>query len=946
MCAVYEEEIVKFCTKHLSLIEEERKEECLQTQKLINSCHGSVHIKNLDISSYSSCLGGYVLAEFRNSKSKLLPPHNLCRGDVVGVVEGSNIQDTPVATGVVKFCREDVIGVSFEDVNFNEDDKTYSLVKLANDVTYSRLKSSLNDLRTIHKHPGRVIAELLFGENNNLEEIPLPPKLLNSAGDLDFINTSLHVEQKEAVKFALKMKNLAVIHGPPGTGKTTTLVEIILQTIKIGHKILVCAPSNVAVDNIVEKLSHHHVKMIRLGHPARIMENISKYSLDALIDSNNSSQIVRDVRRDINSSLNKLKSRQFKESRTEIRSELKSLRKELQERETRVLHEVLRGADVIVSTLVTASANGPLKHIPEEHFDCILIDECSQALEAACWIVLPKAKKAILAGDHHQLPPTIISKKAEQEGLGLSLMERVVKKFGKAVYRLLVRQFRMHRDIMMWPSKEMYDGRLEADPSVESHLLKDLPLVETTDETEIPLLFIDTSDSQFEEEVSDMSICNRGEAGIISVLVKRLVTANVPQKSIAIITPYNYQVEMIRAYIDDLKDIEVRSVDGFQGREKEAVFLSLVRSNPQKELGFITDERRLNVAVSRARRFLCIVADSRTVSHNSTIASLLDYASENGIVQVSEQYTSHIETPRLIPQKQTMKTQSQMGGCPEKKSVKKSKVQIKQKEILKSEPRHDKRESSVEEMEHWCSVIEKFVNSEDRELKFSKSISAYDRKLIHEAAEKFKLNHNSVGEGNERYIVVTKVEHGNNSKNNVTRNKQSNTNEREQSVRELDTGNSSTEERKSVQKHVLETKKVQKKIVNEKTAPVSQGGKEMKIETKKQEKSKKPTKKQEPEDFESLMAEFQEMDKKCHWSTCSTPTDLVGLVCVHCKHKFCLTHGLPEIHGCGEAARKLAKQEFRHPRPAKSDPIKRNAASRKLEKKLQQMSDERKPRKK
>ncbi|KAJ4439368.1 hypothetical protein ANN_07490 [Periplaneta americana] len=571
MATLCEEIISNFVTKHLALLEEERKEECEQSTKLINASQGGVCLKNVILVSYSSCLGGYVIAEFRSSKNNVLQTHSLSYGDVVGVIEGSNLQNLPIATGVVKFSKDDCIGVSFEDVNsFSEEESAiYTLVKLANDITYSRLKSSLKSLARTNK-PGKVLADLLFGKNISLERIKISPLLLDSDGELKYINQNLHKDQKEAVKFALEMKNLAIIHGPPGTGKTTTLVEIILQLVLAKNKLLVCAPSNIAVDNIVEKLASHSVKMVRLGHPARVMDSTAKYSLDAIVDTSSSTQIVKDVRKDLNNVLKKLKTRHRKETNAELHSELKTLRKELQQRESRALDEVLRGADVILSTLVTASDVGPLKHLPDDHFSCVLIDECSQALEAACWIALPMAPKAILAGDHLQLPPTIVSQKAEKGGLGLSLMERAIEKFGKEGYRLLTRQFRMHADIMTWPSQEMYEGQLEADSSVAGHLLKDLPCVETIDETEMTLLLVDTAGCDMEEEVFESSRCNHGEAGIIAVLAKRLVAANVPQTSIAVITPYNHQVELIRAHLNHLKGIEVRSVDGFKAVKRKS----------------------------------------------------------------------------------------------------------------------------------------------------------------------------------------------------------------------------------------------------------------------------------------------------------------------------------------------------------------------------------------
>lgn len=947
MCTSCEDAISDFVDRHLALLEDERKEECEQSMRLIITSQGGGCLKNVTLFSYSSCLGGYVLVEFRSAKNSVLQVHSLTCRDVVGVIEGSNVQNTPIATGVVKFSTDEGIGVSFEDIDsFSEEDGiVYTLVKLANDVTYSRLKSSLKALAQIKK-PGKVLTELLFGKNTCLERSPLSPLMLNPQGELNYINDSLHTDQKEAVKFALEMKNLAVIHGPPGTGKTTTLVEIILHMIQARNKVLVCAPSNIAVDNLVERLAIHNVKMVRLGHPGRVMDSVTRYSLDAIVDTSSSTQIIKDVRKELNDVLRKLKARHRKETFSELRSELKYLRKELQQRESHALNEVLQGSDVVLSTLITSSDVGPLKHLPDDHFHCVVIDECSQALEAACWIALPRAPKAILAGDHLQLPPTVISQRAEQGGLGLSLMERAVEKFGNEGYRLLKRQFRMHTDIMTWSSQEMYGGQLEADPSVASHLLKHLPLVKYIDETEMTLLLVDTAGCHLEEEVFEASRCNRGEAGIIAILIKKLVAANVPENSIAVITPYNYQVDMIRAYVTHLKGIEVRSVDGFQGREKEAILLSMVRSNPQRELGFICDRRRLNVAVSRARRFLCVVADSSTVSYDGTLKSLINYIGHHGVVHSAEQYLPDLETPKEVLQNQKLqshkKVKNEKVAEMKPKRQKKKSIQVQEKlavNITSQKKENQQAKGEQVKEDYYQTFLQEFVNkSEQVELKFPKSISAYDRRLIHEAASKLNLLHTSVGEGNDRYIVVHKAPAARRligSMNTVD-----NSNDILK-VKIEEPNYFSSQHVKCKVKHTINPS------ANQSAPKPDEHSDIKKSEYKKGEKiSKKSRKKQEPEDFDSVIAEFQEMDKRCSWSSCRIPTDLVGLTCTYCKQRFCISHGLPEIHGCGEAARKSAKHEFHHPKPVKPDLLKRSCLSKKLEKKLIQMAEERKSQKK
>ena len=286
---------------------------------------------------------------------------------------------------------------------------------------------------------------------------------------------NLDGSQREAVRFALLQKELAVVHGPPGTGKTTTIVEIITQSVRRGDKVLATAPSNVAVDNLLERLVKNKVKVVRLGHPARVHADLQKYSLDGQINLSEATQLVRDVRADIDKSFSKIKKSRSKGETFGLRREIKELKKELHERERNAIKEILKRADVVLSTLTSASRDGPLKHLPRDHFDVTVIDECSQSLEIGCWIALPYANKAILAGDHLQLPPTIMSEEAARKGLSFTLMERVIEHWNKDVVRMLKIQYRMNAKIMEWSSKALYDGELTAHSSVASHLLKDIP---------------------------------------------------------------------------------------------------------------------------------------------------------------------------------------------------------------------------------------------------------------------------------------------------------------------------------------------------------------------------------------------------------------------------------------------------------------------------------------
>ncbi|XP_009989904.1 PREDICTED: DNA-binding protein SMUBP-2, partial [Tauraco erythrolophus] len=399
---------------------------------------------------------------------------------------------------------------------------------------------------------------------------------------LKLYNNSLDASQREAVSFSLAQRELAIIHGPPGTGKTTTLVEIILQAVQQGLKVLCCAPSNVAVDNLVERLAGCKARILRLGHPARLLEPIQQHSLDAVLARSDNAQIVADIRKDIDQAFAKTRKAQDKGERGHFLCEIKALRKELKEREETAMAAALTHASVVLATNTGASSDGPLKLLPENHFDLVVIDECAQALEASCWIPLLKAGKCILAGDHKQLPPTVISHKAAAKGLSLSLMERLIARYGDKAVRMLTVQYRMHQAIMQWASSELYGGRLTAHPSVAQHLLRDLPGVTSMEETTIPLLLIDTAGcGLFELEVEDeQSKGNPGEVQLAGLHIRALVEAGVKAQDIAVVAPYNLQVDMLREHLcHRYPELEIKSVDGFQGREKEAVVLSFVRSN-------------------------------------------------------------------------------------------------------------------------------------------------------------------------------------------------------------------------------------------------------------------------------------------------------------------------------------------------------------------------------
>lgn len=522
--------------------------------------------------------------------------------------------------------------------------------------------------------------QVLFGKSS---PSPMPANLDEELGSLEWNSASLNEPQKEAIKFAMASREIALIHGPPGTGKTTALIELILQLLKKGLKLLVCGPSNISVDNIVERLAPHKVPMVRLGHPARLLPSVLNHSLDVLTKTSEAAALVQDIRKEMDDKQGSIRKTRNGRERKAIYGEIKELRKEYRERERGCVDNLVRSSKVVLSTLHGAGGY----QLRQAQFDVVIIDEASQALEAQCWVPLLSAKKAVLAGDHLQLPPTIKSlnskvatgtktdtaetaksetadtrpddqtagdpkqkgrangetngkqskkrteRRAPEMTLETTLFDRLLHLHGSHIKRMLTIQYRMNDRINAFPSRELYDSKLVAHKSVAHHLLSELPEVEATDDTKEPLVFYDTQGGDFPEKPEDEeelgkkakrsltaeSRSNEMEGAVVISHVRKLTAAGVKNEDIAVITPYNAQLALLSASLKEAyPGLELGSVDGFQGREKEAVIVSLVRSNEAREVGFLGEKRRLNVAMTRPRRQLCVVGDSETISKGST----------------------------------------------------------------------------------------------------------------------------------------------------------------------------------------------------------------------------------------------------------------------------------------------------------------------------------------
>ncbi|CAN1842998.1 DNA-binding protein SMUBP-2 [Linum perenne] len=534
-------------------------------------------IINLKCVDAQTGLMGKTLLEFQSNKADLLPAHKFGIHDVVILKPNKADLGSPnLGQGVVYRLKDTSITVAFDDMPEDGLNSSLRLEKVANEVTYRRMKDALIQLsKGVQKGPAADLVPVLFGERQ--------PTTAKKDAIFTSFNSNLDHSQKDAVTRALSSKNVFLLHGPPGTGKTTTVVEIILQEVKRGSKILACAASNIAVDNIVERLVPHRVNLVRMGHPARLLPQVLDSALDAKVLRGDNSSLANDIRKEMKALNGKLLKTKDKSTRREIQKELRMLTKEERKRQQLAVRDVIKTADVVLTTLTGSST----RKLDTTSFDLVIIDEAAQALEIACWMPLLKGSRCILVGDHLQLPPTIQSVEAEKKGLGRTLFERLADLYGGEVTSMLTVQYRMHELIMNWSSKELYDSKIKAHPSVAAHALCDLEGVNKSSSTEPTLLLVDIAGCDMEEKKDEEdSTLNEGEAKVAIAHAKRLVLSGVQASDIGIITPYAAQVillKILRGSEDKLKEVEISTVDGFQGREKEAIIISMVRSNSKNE---------------------------------------------------------------------------------------------------------------------------------------------------------------------------------------------------------------------------------------------------------------------------------------------------------------------------------------------------------------------------
>jgi ATP-dependent RNA/DNA helicase IGHMBP2 len=505
----------------------------------------------------------------------------------------------------------------------------FNLDREAPEATFKRGEQAIARFRDAARNSDlERLREVFFGER-------APEVGTCELADQEFLDRELDATQQNAVRLALAARDVALVHGPPGTGKTRTLCEVVRQSLARGERVLVTAASNTAVDNLGERLAQLGVALVRLGHPARVSRALEPRTLDALVDGSEARTRARRFIAEANAlrrSVDRKRAR-YQLSYREAKPLLAEARALM--RDARRTLDAERAAQLARVRVVCATAAGvDVAALGGEVFDLVVLDEATQAVDPVALAALARGRRVVLAGDPQQLPPTVLDPQAAARGLGRTLFERLADRHAARVLSLLQVQYRMHEALMRFPSQSKYDGLLRAAPEVASQLLEHLPGVRADLLRPGPWHFIDCSGKGFAEQRSqdDPSTCNPGQAERTAREVRRILSRGLPATEMAVITPYLAQARVLRELLREATDtgLEVGTVDGFQGREKEAVVVDLVRSNDEGEVGFLADTRRMNVAITRARRLLLVIGDGATLQRHAYYQRFMDAAESSG----------------------------------------------------------------------------------------------------------------------------------------------------------------------------------------------------------------------------------------------------------------------------------------------------------------------------
>jgi superfamily I DNA and/or RNA helicase len=555
--------------------------------------------------------------------------------------------DEPGAVRGVYERREDQALWLMLDRGIDEIDRDYALDPEAPEVTFDR-----GDQAIARAHAALATSDL--ARIRDVAALARPPRPIAPVS-WEPLDDALDDRQRAAVDAALRSGDIALIHGPPGTGKTRTLVEVVRQRVARGERVLCSAPSNTAVDNLGIRLAEAGVRAVRLGHPARVHPALAELTLDAQVDADGASRLAREWRDRARQLRRSAAGKRGPEAR-ERWHEARALDRDAASEIANAERAIVERADVVLATC--AGCDQYL--IREAVFDCAVIDEATQAPDPLLLVALARARVAVLAGDPQQLGPVVTGGAGVEAQLGSTIFERLAAQTAEGMPGavMLEQQHRMHREIMAFPSRTMYGERLRAAPGVAGHTLDDLAVAPDPLRPR-PLWLIDTAGKDWVEQRAfrdtalgaqrgspdyepgtsltnipvfrfDPSTFNPGNAERTAAEARRLLSRGLAPTEIAIIAAYAAQARRLRELLraERAAGLEIGTVDGFQGREKEAVIVDLVRSNEQGDIGFLANTRRMNVALTRARRFLLVLADSATLGAHPYYAQFLAYVDE------------------------------------------------------------------------------------------------------------------------------------------------------------------------------------------------------------------------------------------------------------------------------------------------------------------------------
>jgi len=568
---------------------------------------------------------GEPILVFEQRGGGSLPFHRFGHGDMV-IISRARPWGEKVVEGVVLDRNSRRIRIVVSEKPSDIRKGGWRLDRGANRVAHDRMHEALISFHSTEGNSGTVLRDLLLCQPHDVaSSAEMPPEMHGQKRmPWSLKGAMLDESQRLAIDNAIG-RRLSLIQGPPGTGKTHTAVHLLSAMVQMGRgPILACAESNVAVDNLLEGLLDLGVKAVRFGRPVKVREHLREATLDAKVSSHPKQDEVAFIREENEAMRAKLHDLKGKDKGLAHRDINRNYR-EMRELEQKIVEEVLSGAEVLCSTNIGAGHFT----LSSKRFPVVLIDEATQATEPSALVPIVKgARQLILVGDHRQLPPTVTSLNAEKGGLDIPLFERLLKNGIPA--HMLTTQYRMHPSIREYPSARFYDNRLE-DGCTSSD--RPAPAGFLWPDWDKPVAFVPVHGAEIAEE-SGSSRSNMDEAGVvIKILEGLLEPGDLQPEDIGIISPYSGQVRLIRDLVDDrYEGLEIKTVDGYQGREKEIIVMSTVRSNDEGNVGFLSDARRLNVAMTRAKRGLIVIGDDRTLRHDGQWSAWLDWVTESGLM--------------------------------------------------------------------------------------------------------------------------------------------------------------------------------------------------------------------------------------------------------------------------------------------------------------------------